>query len=427
MITINGTNYYDVNETNILGRNETDLYLFYVTEASSSQTVSINYHTNIYQASVATYEGKKIILMQYRNTSTRTQITKVNCVLNYSINSSNRTFNFTVAVGASVNSVFPIWRDYFLSFEGRTAPVNYEIRVGSTVLYRGVASAIDGVSKFKLNDVCRNYLEGNIDLSGLFVSPVWQDMNDAKKSFDIWVSTSETSNPFLFATVTFSNDWSYYNFTGNESSYLSDPIIPIVDIRQLFLFTSTFNSGSAKVYINGNQVSQRTFSGQIKTFIAMPTSIGPGIGDGSIINFNNWKSYTLKETCNRYCLYYLNAHGGWDWLVIDGNTVKNYGYSRQNYLQNYDNTTLEPGKVNFKNDIKESWNLTTGFLTDSQSSKMYNLFGSVNVYLHDLEENKITPVVITNTAQEEKTFQNQGRKFYNYTITVESAQNKIRM
>ena len=32
--------------------------------------------------------------------------------------------------------------------------------------------------------------------------------------------------------------------------------------------------------------------------------------------------YVIKETCNKYCLYYSNAYGGWDSFLINGNTVK---------------------------------------------------------------------------------------------------------
>ena len=72
------------------------------------------------------------------------------------------------------------------------------------------------------------------------------------------------------------------------------------------------------------------------------------------------------------------------------------------------------------------YTLYTDYLTDDEASKMYNLLESVNVYLHDLETNKIIAVNITNSTCDYKTFTNNGKKKFYYTINVEESQTKMR-
>ena len=99
---------------------------------------------------------------------------------------------------------------------------------------------------------------------------------------------------------------------------------------------------------------------------------------------------------------------------------------RLNYSRSFRNNTLEFENVNYMNEIKPAWELNTHYLVDSQSSKMHELVESTCVYLYDAEEQTYTPVVMTDKKLEYKTFYNQGRKFYTYTINVEESQSKER-
>lgn len=438
MITINGIDYYELTETNILAANETDLYLYksFAGEAILYGITIDDY--NVYEASYYNYaSNSKLILIHIKEDADRSVAERKNYYVKYTIR-TQRTLNFSVSLGNT--ATLPIWKDTYCSLNGNNY-IDYRVTADNTEIYRGRCYSFNGEYKFKLNEVCRNYLANSIDFSNI----VWQDDNEQSKLFNIYLTVNGVET--LYSQITFWNDWSYEEYTGDAAHYLSDSIIPVVDKRQYFLFSSLFDASTVSTYANTTLLDSTAFTGVAKTYVKFIPDVDiPLAGefteafnsdflvwkstltvDEYTINYNNWKTYTVKNTCKRYCLYYLNAHGGWDWLVIDGNEVKNYNYSRQTYLQNYDNTTLESGKVNYRNDIQESWNLTTGFLTDAQSKQMYNLFGSVSIYLHDLETGRITPVVITNNTQAEKTFKNQGRKLYNYTITVDNAQNKIRM
>lgn len=62
----------------------------------------------------------------------------------------------------------------------------------------------------------------------------------------------------------------------------------------------------------------------------------------------------------------------------------------------------------------------------NDGSKMYHLLESNEVYLHNLKTDKITPVTITDSTCEYKTYANQGNTRFHYVINVESSNYKIR-
>lgn len=57
---------------------------------------------------------------------------------------------------------------------------------------------------------------------------------------------------------------------------------------------------------------------------------------------------------------------------------------------------------------------------------MYNLLESTQVYLHH-KGDAVVPVIIKNSECEYKTYTNQGKQKFYYTIDVEASKNKYRM
>lgn len=127
--------------------------------------------------------------------------------------------------------------------------------------------------------------------------------------------------------------------------------------------------------------------------------------------------------CGDWALYYSNRSGGWDSFLIEGNVKKIDNFEKYYINRSYNNTTMEWGKKVYHNEITTNYELHTGWLNDRQSEILaFNLLSSNQVYLHDLVNNKIIPVVITDDTAEYKTFKNNGRKMVNYTINVEASQ-----
>ena len=113
--------------------------------------------------------------------------------------------------------------------------------------------------------------------------------------------------------------------------------------------------------------------------------------------------------------------------LFRGKEIQTDKLTRLSYNKPYEANSTQYGKVNYLTKIEESWELNTSFLNDLQSSKMIHLLASNNLYLQDLNTGTITPVNITNSNCEHKTYKNQGRKMSTYTITVTNSQNKYRL
>ena len=138
-------------------------------------------------------------------------------------------------------------------------------------------------------------------------------------------------------------------------------------------------------------------------------------------------SFKVVNKCNRYALYYVNAFGGWDSLLIEGNHSETDSLVRHERVVEYDNRdSSNRGRVNFANEIQKGMTLHTSWLLGDEASRMHHLLNATEVYLYDLEKRQMMPVVLTNTTTEYKTFKGNGRQLVNYAIEVAFANDRIR-
>lgn len=139
------------------------------------------------------------------------------------------------------------------------------------------------------------------------------------------------------------------------------------------------------------------------------------------------KTYYTVDVCAEYGCYYLGMKGGWNAFAFTGKCTKKDSYTQYEYYRDYNNTTIEFGRNRYVTEITPSWELHTGWLTDDQAENMVkNLFSSTQVYLHDLAENKIIPVVITDTTATYKTYANNNRKLIQYAVNFKASQDVVR-
>lgn len=136
--------------------------------------------------------------------------------------------------------------------------------------------------------------------------------------------------------------------------------------------------------------------------------------------------YTIDDCVSNYVLYYRNALGGIDLFPVTGKVIKSNNIEHLTINKKYDNRTPNFGKTNYENVLTERWQLYSGRLTDQQSKLMHHLINSTYVYLYDIQADKFTPVVITDTEMEYKTYKNNNNKMVYYTINVEASQTKYR-
>lgn len=290
--------------------------------------------------------------------------------------------------------VIPIWKDTYYTVNGDASPFVYSITVGNETIFNGKAYVAPNEQeiKIKVNDICKDYLEMNMPI--LSTGSRRTEHPLATRTFNIKNEGGTTLDTF-----TFTMDWSYlhdiYDSSGGRQ-YTSTPI-NFHSTNGMFLF-------STSLFLSGATYPQ--------TFCSTSTAL---IG----INGKQYQS----GYCGNYALYYLNSYGGWDSFLIEGNVKRTDEYNRLAISTPFNNNTYDWGKRNYNNQITPKFEITTGYLTDTESEILaQNLLRSNQVYLHDIVRGKVWPVVLTDAEGQFKTFKTNGRRFITYTFNANASQ-----
>lgn len=332
----------------------------------------------------------------------------------------------------------PIWKDYYVNL-GTAESAQFRILVGEDVIYTGKAYKRPGQSdnQIRINDICADFLEN------VFPKLVGTTFTEAEYvSFVVQTLSGETWS--TKATVQFDNDWSYdYDFNPATMG-MCFPVNGHIDLRQWVVFTA-YNAKTITATIklaNGDSFDVRIpveISGDFNadynndfSLSVRASQVGTAVfdlskwGDVKSVTIGN-KSFKVVNTCSRYALYYVNAYGGWDSLLIEGNHSEVDNMTRLMRETEYDNRNVQNrGTHNYVNEIVKTLTLHTSWLSDDESSRMHHLLNSTNVYLGELNSGRMIPVVLTDTTSEYKTYKGNGGKLVNYAINVTIAQERIR-
>lgn len=317
---------------------------------------------------------------------------------------------------------YPTWQDVFVpipKISDDESSITYSVSVMNNetstyeVVYRGNAVFTDKDPEINITEIVRDYVEDNIDISGEAGYTQKADLTKAMLSV-----ADEDDN--LVASLYYYYDYSFdkdFKLTRNM------PILNYFDVRQN-IFLSFLNlpgeTNTIRISANG-RLLRLTFD-------------TPGIFhhklaqyDGNIIVNAPDKSVVLtsKNTCAKYAIYYLNPLGGWDQLLIEGKVVKTIKLENKSYKRNFDNNTNEFENKHYLKNLTTSYKLTTSYLTDAQAKLMPNLIETTKAYLCELDTNNYIPILINTTSVDIKTYRNQGRKLFTYTIDVQESQNKF--
>ena len=355
-------------------------------------------------------------------------------------------FYITQTAAVRIESFYPIWRQMKYTLNNVSDEyIDYYLSCNDGSNYNLRSYTNNGKNSIEINDIAADHLYDSLQLvrpdsgHGEFVQS-----NTAVKQFNLYKTyQGETT---LAEQYTVYNDWSYVDYDNTESLiYLSDPIAFVLDYRQLFLFTTYGRNAEVNqsIYFNSLLNNSADTYGHY-TFVqdlskaAWPGDFQPeefnndfllyyhgsfNEGGNMTLNYNNVYRFNVVDSCKRYCLYYLNARGGWDSLLCDGKVMRTDNYTNNTFEQNYSNIDKSNwGVVNYRKDIKTTWQLNTRYITDAQAEKMHNVLGSTKMYLHDLGTGEIWSVIVNSKKCEYKTYRNQQRKSFIYTIEVEASQ-----
>lgn len=349
------------------------------------------------------------------------------------IKNSSSIINLSINITQSVKSdISPIWKDYVWE-EGISSDfIEYHLDYAGKMVYAGKAYKYPETDRveFLLNNVAENYLSNGIifNTSKTIISPEYL------KPFTL-ITSSGNEKP-----ITFFNDWSYKDRDLTKGTMLSDPITGLVDPRQYLVASWILPTGTGVVnrffYVDGTQtamdislnsgINGYTYTEDLSNkLLPCGSYLIVGFVEGGNISDRQIR-YDIDTTDKDYVLYYTNSAGGWDSLLVEGNVRKTDEIKSETYTRKVLNISQEFARNKYLNTITSSWVLYTGYLNDIQASKMFNLIESTKVYLHNLKDNTITPVLITDTNCEYKTYTNQGKNKFYYTINVEASQDTYR-
>ena len=284
----------------------------------------------------------------------------------------------------------PIWQDIYYTSTTYTMLEYIINRKDGVVIYAGRAYQRPGGNGISINisKICQDYIKDSfseVDFRNLAGSSYTHP--ESYVEFEL-----RDKNGNLLNTYGFVYDWSYENWDGS-TRMVSNPINEHWALG-MYRFNTNFRSTT------------------------------PGGSTEALIT-TVYAPISTPNACGEVALYYKNRKGGWDHFLIEGNVTKKDEYTKYTYNRSFNNNTLEFENGTYHSQIVTSYVLNTGWLNDQQSNNLaFNLLSSNEVYLHNLCEDKVYPVVIKDNTATYKTYKNNSRKLVNYQINVEESQRK---
>ena len=323
-------------------------------------------------------------------------------------------------------ATYPIWQDVTHSVEVVGEYIDYDVRVDTDIIYRGRAYVLpnETTAVIPIAAIAASHVSGKLELPSLRTI---MRQEDWRKTFSIYDSLFDIA----IAEYTFYADWSYGEdgmIQDGELNYLSRPMQLYVDPRQYFIASAgnLTPSTSGEWVISRNGIRSVSVPTTVMSAVFQRWRIAATDGTSITISGAEAPTYTVRKTCAQYALYYLNAVGGWDFLLLMGNVERANNYERVNMRQYANNLTYEHGEVVVREKVDATWKLYTDYLSDTQWALMHHLTGSPQVYLHDLDRDTIIPVNVTDTQQVYNTYANKGKKMTFAEIHVKASQQRYR-
>lgn len=315
----------------------------------------------------------------------------------------------------------PIWKDYYVTL-GTNDSYQYAIWIDGVKVYEGLAHKRPGADSvsIKVNDVVADFLAVKYD-EKFFKG------GEAECAIYLIGGLRDTE----LMRETFYNNWSYDDSFSPLVRGLSCPINSRVMVSTPIPY-SCLNADELEVEVEGSNADIRYY------YLNEKGKIGHYLVQDDFYNAPDELAfkdslpekhirYNVVDSCARYALYYLNAYGGIDILLIEGNHSEKDSLTRQTMEVEYDNRSISNrGRGDYAVELVKTLTLHTSWLSDDEASRMHHLLNSPQVFLFDIEKQQMIPVLLKNTTTEYKTYKGNGGKLINYVIEVEYANKMIR-
>ena len=331
-------------------------------------------------------------------------------------------------------ATIPIWREESV-FLGNSESCAYEIWLNrgdvSTLIYSGIAYPTPNTDEIYItpNEIVSNYLAQEWTFGS--AASLGNDLLVAVPTITADVTIRTDAGEDINRSYTY--DWSYYGATTPrvalapiDTNLTEDMYFPITDYQSSGTL-QFYGLNDAGAVVGG--FSLKGDSGAVNGLLyvekfAVYTNTRVFYPDVAGATQHRYK---IIDGCSPYVLYYVNAFGCWEVLrLVSG--MESHSYERATFNKKHDPTSITKsrGKSNYHNAVTRQWQVGTDWLTDAGAQNISHLFGSTNVWLHDIDNGEIVPVIVTDTSSENKTFRNQGRQLVRYDINLQLAQDRLR-
>lgn len=342
-------------------------------------------------------------------------------------------------------AIAPIWKDYIVNL-GSYDSIPFRIKIQDDIIYNGKAHRKPNETdiNIRINDVCADYLINAL--------PALSQAEFSALSFPLafmveaFISSAPGADPDWeeIEEVQFINDWSYDNSYVPSTMGMSFPINGRIDARQWLTYTAynaqsinatiTFKDGTSAQVIIPIAISADFSADFNDDFSRSARSAGSGTAVFDLSEWDDVASVTIGNTtwkvvsdCEEWALYYVNAFGGWDSLLIEGLTSQRDELERHTREMEYDNRDIKNrGLQNYVNEMSNVFTMHTSWMSDDESARMHHLLNSTEVYLGNIGTGEMMPVILNNTTTEYKTYKGNGGRLVNYTIDATLAQDRTR-
>lgn len=337
----------------------------------------------------------------------------------------------------------PIWKDKVVAL-GSADYADYEVRLDSSsgeAVFSGRAYKRPGDASpvARINDICAPYMDPDIAASTVYDGTGGKFVNTFIRTFSVVYYTSGAWTEA--EAVTFIWDWSYdYDYTIPSNGKITDPVRLVLDQRQALIQSITESiANENKVYIvrtDGTTAQATLIGGNGPGYYVESLADTDHTGIVRTVRIGTGPTFAVEQGCGpRWCLYYLNAYGGWDSILLTGKALRTDALTRHNLITGYDNSVRSArGSRDYAVEYDADWEMHTDWLTEDEASRMHHVLNTPIAYLQDLgtvvtgsyPKLDLRPVVLTNTDTPYKTRKTEGAVLIQYTIPLRVAQQFVR-
>ena len=333
-------------------------------------------------------------------------------------------------------------------FAADRCPVDYLVTFldDSSFAYRGrIVAPPSGPGVLQLRDILAPYCHQGIDLPE---DPQGGDpVQRTRARLNGRIAFTDASDTTTVENFSVYNDWSYGRVVfavSSNKTILSDPIRKEIDARMPLLVSTVWtyyldDTGLEPRLLCGDEIVEQYQFDRSGSLTIRSSPLGAGrIGKTAQMrfvteNFTNEFSPAMRVICTpyRWALYYVNAIGGWDHIILRGGVRETDEFERQYTAihRNYLSFREVPHGRDYLVQQTRTWELNTGYLSDEESRLFsVHVLGTPLAYLYDMHASLFLPVRIMDTSSDaERTIVTNSRRPVSYTLTVQLAQERIRM